>query len=395
LLSLLCAAASPLAALFLGLLACADWAVNRQTARTLALLVPGLALSVSLVVALPEGGYEPFSTTSLLAAVGATVCVLLLTPSRLRLARAVFSLYLLLLLGCYLLRSPVGSNAVRFGVLFAAPTLIGCASIADLQARTSSLIDSLRRAPPACHRRVASSRRAAVALLGACVALMASWQMTGPLTQSVSASQTASSRTLFYRPAIRFLTRAAHGRPIRIEVPFTDSHWDATVLGSHFPLARGWDRQLDTRYDQLFYEPHLTASRYRAWLVASGVSYVALSDATLDFSSVAEAALIRAKPSYLRLVDRTRDWQIYEVRHSPGLLDGPGTLSALDGDGFTIDARRPGRFLTRIHYTPYWTVSSGTALVRARDGWTEVSVRSAGTVRVDAGFSLEELDIGA
>ncbi len=106
-----------------------------RTARTAALGGPALLLTGAGALLLPEGGYEPFATTSLLAAGGASLCVLLFARARRRLLRATFALYLLALLGCYLVPSPVGSNAVRFGVLFAPPMLVGCVTIADVQTR--------------------------------------------------------------------------------------------------------------------------------------------------------------------------------------------------------------------------------------------------------------------
>jgi hypothetical protein len=189
---------------------------------------------------------------------------------------------------------------------------------------------------------------------------------------------------------IRYIERAERGRPVRIEAPFTSSHWDADVLGAHFLLARGWERQLDTRYDSLFYEGRLTAASYRAWLLATGVRYVTLSDAPLDFSSVQEAALIDGGLPYLRLVFHSRHWRIYEVRGARALVSGPGSLTSLNGDGFSIDAHRAGWFLVRVHYTPYWSVVAGSAsIARAAEDWTELYARHAGAIAVDAEFSLE------
>ncbi len=77
------------------------------------------------------------------------------------------------------------------------------------------------------------------------------------------------------------------------------------------------------------------------------------------------------------------------MRGARPLLSGPGVLSSLDGDGFSIDAHKPGRFLVRVHYTPYWSVLAGTATVaQGDDDWTEVDVRRPGTISVDAEFSL-------
>jgi hypothetical protein len=392
-LSLACAAASPVAAMFLALGACADWAVHRRTARALVLGGPALALTGAFAVVLPEGGYEPFATSSMLAASGASLCVLLLAPAAQQLLRATFALYLLVLLGCYLVPSPVGSNAVRFGVLFAPSMLVGCVTIADVQARAASLVALVRRARRVRARRVVElGGGVASSLLAICVALMLGWQLTGPLSQSVGASLSLSSHASFYAPVIRYLDRADGGRPVRIEVPFTSSHWDAAVLGAHFMLARGWERQADTDYDQLFYAPQLTASAYRTWLLANGVSYVALSDAPLDFSSVREAELIRAGLPFLRLSKQTRHWRIYEVRGAQALATGPGSLKTLNGDGFSIAASRAGHFLVRVHYTPYWSVVSGSATVRqGADDWTEVYVKRAGTIAVDAEFSLDAM----
>ncbi|HEV2998994.1 MAG TPA: hypothetical protein VGX16_07785, partial [Solirubrobacteraceae bacterium] len=126
LLSLACAAASPVAALFLALAALADLLANRRPARALALGVPGLLLVLLLAALFPEGGTESFGVTSLLAAAGLSGVVLLLLPARERLLRTGIALYLVALALAYLIPSPVGSNAVRLGVLFAAPILVGC-----------------------------------------------------------------------------------------------------------------------------------------------------------------------------------------------------------------------------------------------------------------------------
>jgi hypothetical protein len=41
-----------------------------------------------------------------------------------------------------------------------------------------------------------------------------------------------------------------------------------------------------------------------------------------------------------------------------------------------------------LHYTRYWTAVQGHACLASHDGWTAVSVKSAGVVRVAARFSL-------
>lgn len=395
LLSLACAAASPVAAAFLLIAAGADLTTNRRPARAAVLALPALGLTLTLALLFPEGGYEPFAFSSLLAAAGASLALILVLPTRERLLRHGAQLYLLALLLSYVVPSPMGSNAVRFGVLFAPATLAGCIEVADIQrafARCSRWWQIGRRGDPARASRI--GRAGAVWLLGLLSTALVLWQITGPLEQSIGASLEPASRYSFYVPAIRYLESHSGSRPMRIEVPFTSSHWDATILGERFDLARGWERQLDTRYDELFYSGRLTASAYHAWLLETGVRFIALSDSRLDFSSVEEAALIRGGLPFLRKVFSSASWRIYAVLGAQPLASGPGELTAMDDDGFTLHATHPGTFLVRVRYTSYWKISSGGAgevggtIRESPGGWTLLTTERSGEVTVDADFSL-------
>jgi hypothetical protein len=403
--SLLCAAASPVAAAFLVLVALTDLSTNRRPARAALLAAPALVLTLALTVLFPEGGYEPFAFTSLLAAAAASLGLILVLPARERLLRRGAQLYLLALLLAYVVPSPMGSNAVRFGVLFAPATLAGCVEVKDIQrafARFSGWLQLARWGDPrrGDHRRGAlrhgDSARAsrigrlpALWLMGLASASLLLWQVAGPLEQSIGASLNPASQYSFYVPAIRYLQSHGDGQPMRIEVPFTSTHWDATILGERFDLARGWERQLDTRYDELFYAQHLKASAYHAWLLETGVRYVALSDAPMDFSSRQEAALIRGGLPFLREVFSSANWRIYAVLHAQPLASGPGALTAMDDDGFTLQVTHPGTFLVRVRYTPYWKITSGLGTIKeSQGGWTEVSAAGRGNISIDAEFSL-------
>jgi len=388
--SFACAAASPVAAAFLVLAAAADLTTNRRPARAAVLAAPALVLTLVLSVLFPEGGYEPFAFTSLLAAAGASLALILVLPAREQLLRHGAQLYLLALLLAYVVPSPMGSNAVRFGVLFAPAIMAGCVEVSDIQrafGRVGRWWQLARRHDPARDSRI--GRAGAVWLMALFSAALVLWQVAGPLEQSIGASLEPASRYSFYVPAIRYLEGHSGGAPIRIEVPFTKSHWDATILGERFDLARGWERQLDTRYDELFYSGRLTASAYHAWLLETGVRYVALSDAPLDFSSVQEAALIRSGLPFLREVFTSANWHIYAVIGAQPLASGPGELTAMDGDGFTLYATRPGTFLVRVRYTPYWKIASGLGSVReSAGGWTLLTTDRRGAIVLDAEFSL-------
>ena len=71
------------------------------------------------------------------------------------------------------------------------------------------------------------------------------------------------------------------------------------------------------------------------------------------------------------------------------MASGPGQLTELGHDTFALHAAHAGRFLLRIHFTRYWTLTKGEACVeRGPGGFTEVIARRAGEIRVAARFSL-------
>lgn len=407
LLSLACAAASPVAALFLVLAGAADLVSNRATVRAVALAGPALALVAALALLFPEGGEETFGLLSLLAAGGLSALVMLVLPPRERLLRGGLALYLLALALAYLVPSPMGSNAVRLGVLFCPAILIGSVGALDVANALARLTRPPPRrglwlggaptphlaAPSSPHSEPSSREeprlRLARPILGALGAGLVLWQLNGPLVQSLQASADPSTRLSYYLPAIRYLDAHAGGGPLRIEVPFTQSHWDAAILGTRFELARGWERQLDIRYNALFYRPTLNAGAYRAWLLETGTRFVALSDAPPDFSSRQEATLIRAGLPYLREVFASAHWRIYAVRGALPLAQGPGRLAAIDPSGFRLIANSPGAFLVRIHYTPYWSIVAGAGSVgEAAGGWTSVRSLRPGPIAVAARLRL-------
>jgi hypothetical protein len=390
LLSLGCAAASPVAALFLALAAAADLLTHRALLRALALAGPSLGLTLALILLFPDGGYETFAFSSLLAAAGLSLVLLFLLGARERLLRCGVGLYVVALLLSYFVRSSMGSNSVRLGVLLVPAIWAGTIGVEDVRVALSRAI-GWRPFRSGIHHDLSWVVRPGVArfLLAAVGMGLVLWQLDGPLVQSVQASNDPSTKFSYYKPVIRYLDSQPHGAPMRIEVAFTRSHWDTTVLGRRFLLARGWERQLDIENDALFYTPKLTASAYHAWLLETAVRFVVLSDAPLDFSSRQEAALIRGGLPFLREVFSSAHWRVYAVLGAQPMVSGPGRLEAMDHDGFTLQVAHPGTFLVRVRYTPYWQVSAGRGTVgEAQGGWTRVTTNRAGKVAIDAEFSL-------
>jgi hypothetical protein len=229
----------------------------------------------------------------------------------------------------------------------------------------------------------------AIALLG--IALFTLW---GPVRETKAVADNESTSAAYYAPVLGFLERVqASPAPLaRVEVPLTRSHWEAALMAPTISLARGWEKQLEERYDGVLLEPGLTAAGYERWLHEQAVSYVALPDTPLDPSSAQEGRLIRGGLPYLHEVFESRHWAVYAVRDPTPLLEGLGRLTALGSDSFALRASRPGRFLVRVHWTRFWTLTAGNGRVaEAPGGWTYVFADRAGALRVAARFSLDRL----
>ncbi len=362
LLAALCPLASPLAALFLIVAAGAWWVTERH--RVPALLAAAAAAPLLVLeVAFPEGGTFAFGFFDLLALAVVLAAGIALLPRRERVLRVGFAAYGLLAAGAYLVPSPVGSNATRLGLIVCGPLLV-CA---------------LR------------GRRAV--LLAVCAPILLAWSWA-PTARDLRSVGSRGNDAAYYRPLDAYLARH-DPRPFRLEIPFTRGHWESTFVAGRFMLARGWERQLDRRVNPIFYrggDRPLRPGAYHAWLRAQAVRYVALPDAELDHSAIGEAAVIRSRPAYLREVWRSRHWTVFAVRDPRPLLSGPGRLVRLDGDSASLDVRRPGRFVLRVHFSPYWQLPAGAGCVGpAPGGWTALSLTHAGPQRLSSDFALDRV----
>jgi hypothetical protein len=360
------AAASPVAGALL-VLAGVTYAVHRRSARAmLGLSAPAIAVIGLSALFVPEGGSEPYTIVSFAATVLVVVAFLWALPPDQPLLRLGALLYLFSCLLCLAVATPMGSNVERYAVLLAGPLLV-CVALSEPGPERG------RRLTPA---------------ITVALCISAVWVAWGPVRETLAVAGNASTSASYYAPVERFL--AAHsGATTRVEVPLTRSHWETALLAPTVSLARGWEKQLDTRFDGVLLAPGLTAAAYRAWLREQAVSYVALPDTPLDPSSAQEGRLIAGGVPYLREVFASRHWRIYAVRSPTPLAAGPGRLVALGHDFFTLRADSPGRFLVRVRYSPYLSVSGGAGCVGpAPGGWTSVLVRAPGSVVVGARFSL-------
>ncbi|MGN6377357.1 MAG: hypothetical protein ACTHNU_00240 [Gaiellales bacterium] len=337
-------------------------------------VVVGVLLSVAAVWArvFSSASFYAYAPSDLAIVVAFTAAGLYLTGIRGRAAdlRAFFVVYLLLNVGAFLIPSPVGSNAIRLFTIGGAPILWIAARAGRLRSRPQ------------------------VAVIVACALAV---QVAPAVADAYSAGAQPAASPAFWTPVIRFL--AAHRRPVsRVEVVATWGHWEAYYLAKDgVSLARGWYRQDDYPENQVLYRgDELTPRAYRKWLHRMGVRYVLLPAGALDYTAQSEAALLRSGRSGLSVVARLPNWTVYGVPHPTALLSaatpGAATLTRVDAADVRIDVRRPGTFLLRIRYTPYWHAPSGVCLSATRDGMTIVRTSVPGDLRLTIDGSITAVE---
>lgn len=363
-LAVLCAISSPVAGLFLALAGVAHFlagARGQGAALAAAALVPPLLLSA----AFPEGGHEPFVFSAFAPLpVFAAACLWLLPPEQ-RALRIGAALYGIAGIAAYLLETPMGGNAVRLGALFGGPVLLCAVAFAGSPRRRT--------------------------LLALTFAALAVWQWSPAVRDVVKAIEDPSVEPGYYEPLLDFL--AENPGPDRIEIPFTRGHWEAAEVAPEFPLARGWQRQLDVGRNGLFYDGVLNDVTYATWLAEHGVRWVALPSVKPDYSSYRERALVERGAPYLRLAREVKHWRIYELTLPHPIVipdrDADVALAEIGSDEFTLDVREPGSALVRVRFTPYWKAHGGC--VEPDGEWTRVTAERPGRLRVTTTFSPERV----
>ncbi len=349
-LALAASLASPLAGAFLCLAAVACL-LSAWPRRRLWYL--GIGLAAVLAAAAPAlvfrgAGPMPFPALDFAVLLAVFAAGIIAVPASHRSLRLAGMLYVGAIVASFVLPTAVGGNISRLGECVGAPLL------------TCVLWPQRRR----------------LLLMVALPMLLLQW---GPAVGTVVRSAgDPSADSAYFRPVLAFL--ADHAMPRgRVEGVPTALHWEAAYLAPVIPLARGWERQLDTADNPLFYDGTLTATTYRAWLLNNGVRYVALPDVALDYAATTEGRLLRAGVPGVRQVWQSAHWRIYALSGAPGMLTGRGQITALGPTAVAIHVQAPGKLVLRVRYSEYWTSAVGGAcLAVAPGGWIAIDAQTAG-----------------
>jgi hypothetical protein len=358
-------AASPLAFLFL-VVVLAGVAVTRRPRRSeltvpTAVILSALLGEVVLMRLFPESGHFPYHPGQLILALSFCVLGALMTRAA-RSARPLLGLFLVYFLACvfsFAIPTDLGSNVERLRYA-AIPLALLAVSLAGWRPLAVAL-----------------------PLLG----VAGFWNVKPLVANYVRAASDPAANVRYWQPAISYLHE--HLRPsYRVEVVDTLEHWPAVYFPeAGVPIVRGWYRQNDFPANELLYDKELGPRAYKQWLRTLGVEYVVLSEAPPDYSSRAEARLLRSGASGLEPVFYSPTVMVYRVSHPRSVVtgSGPANVIAMDATRLSLSLGRSGRYRVAVRFSPYWHTPQG-CVSRELDGMTRLTVSRPG--RIDLDFNV-------
>lgn len=320
---------SPVAGLFLEVVAAALFLDRRRQAAYSLAVTPPVIVVVSAVF-FPFDGMQPIPWWSALFPILGALPALLFAPRSWRTVRLGALVYAIGVVLTWLIPSQVGSNVERLSLLFGVVILLAAAPqvIADWRSR----------------RGVAM----AVALVVA-----VGWQIAKP-AYDVFATTPDHTWGRELRPLVEQLERVDAMRG-RVEVVPVRSHREASALAPYVNLARGWNRQADTDRNPVFYENGgLDPDSYHEWLRRWAVHYVVLpSSSPPDGAAKEEAEIVRAGQPYLEEIWSDANWNLYRVADPLPLAEPPASVEHAGAGEVKVKVRERGAVLVRIPWSPW------------------------------------------
>ncbi|MGW3659906.1 MFS transporter [Streptomyces sp. NPDC005151] len=346
----LATAGSPVAGLFLGVVAAALFLNKRRPGAYALGLAPVAVVALSAWL-FPFSGTQPMSISTLSLPFLFAVLVFVLVPRDWKTVRTAAGVYGVGTLLTYVVDSQIGSNVTRMAMLFAGVVLLAALPYA-----------------------VPRSRRW-YALVLAFVGLNFWIGFKG--VDDIARTAPTASWTRELAPLVNELQEVGAERG-RVEVVPASSHREASALASYVNLARGWNRQADMERNPLFYDDTLNSGNYRQWLDRWAVHYVVLPEGEPDASgAVQEAELVQKGQPYLRRIWSDSSWQLFEVDSPVPLADPPATVNRASAGEMTIHVKRAGRVLIRIPYSRWLALVDDEGKSVERPQETEASKQRA------------------
>ncbi len=345
----LATASSPVAGLFLGVVAAALFLSGRRPGAYALGLAPVAVVGLSAWL-FPFSGTQPMKFGSAWLPFVFALAVLFLVPQRWKTVRISSAVYAFGVFLTWAIDSQVGSNVTRLIMLFG-----GAVLLAALPHSSGYLPRTPSGGTPGQGPPVPRTRRWYALLLA--FAGLNIWITTNSITDIVRTTPVAAwNREL--APLVDQLKKAGADRG-RVEVVPASSHRESSAFPSYVNLARGWNRQADLERNPLFYDDTLSADSYRAWLERWAVHYVVLPADKPDSGGEDEAKLVREGLPYLQQVWGDANWQLFKVHQPTDLVSGPATVVRAGADRLVIDVKQAGRVLVRIPHSPWLGLVDG------------------------------------
>ncbi|MGW1890078.1 MFS transporter [Streptomyces sp. NPDC002004] len=325
-LAALATASSPVAGLFVGLIAVALFLEKRRPGAYALGLAPTVVVGLSALL-FPFSGTQPMSFWSMLLPVLFAVLVLALSPKDWATVRFTAGVYAISVLLTWLISSQIGSNITRLAMLFAGVALVAALPYTVPRSRKWYAL--------------------VVALTGFTV-----WIGIKTVDDIVHTTPKAlGAREL--APLINQLQKT-HAEKGRVEIVPARSHREASAFAPYVNLARGWNRQADMERNPLFYDDTLNSANYHEWLQRWAVHYVVLpaGEPDGDGGQRERQLVLRGQP-YLRQIWGDSNWRLFQVTDATPLADPPAVVDRAEQGELTIEVKRPGRVLIRVSYSPW------------------------------------------
>ncbi|MBG0854532.1 MFS transporter [Streptomyces spinoverrucosus] len=317
---------SPVAGLFVGLVAVALFLQKRRPGAWALGLAPTAVVAVS-AWAFPFSGTQPMSFGSAALPLAYSALVFLLVPHDWKTVRITSAVYGLSVLLVWLISSQIGSNITRLSMLFAGVALMAALPFAAPRSLKWYAI--------------------VVAFVG-----FVAWIGYKSVDDVVHTTPRASwAREL--APLVNELQEVGAGKG-RVEVVPARSHREASALAPYVNLARGWNRQADMERNPLFYDDTLNSANYHEWLKRWAVHYVVLpKDEPDGDGGERERQLVQRGLPYLTQIWGDANWQLFRVTDPAPLADPPAVVERAEQGEMTLRVKQPGRVLIRVPYSPW------------------------------------------
>lgn len=344
----LATAGSPVAGLFLGVVAAALFLNKRRPGAYALGLAPVVVVALSAWL-FPFSGTQPMSIATLSLPFVFAALVFFLVPRGWKTVRTAAAVYGIGTLLTYVVDSQIGSNVSRMAMLFAGVVLLAALPYA----------------------RPRSRRWYALVLAFAGLNFWIGFKGVDDIVRTAPDASWARSLA----PLVNQLQTVGAERG-RVEVVPPSSHREASALAPVVNLARGWNRQADMERNPLFYDDTLNSVNYRQWLDRWAVHYVVLPQGVPDSSgAVQETELVSKGLPYLKPIWSNSNWRLYSVDSPVPLADPPATVDEAGAGELTIHVKKAGRVLIRIPYSRWLAVldEEGRSVERPQE--TEESKR--------------------